>query len=219
MTKIKHLLFDCDGVLVDTEYTAAIKMCEALEKAGVKIDLDHYLKVHSGTTFSAILEHYFADSMSGDDKLALMNCVEAEVAAAVKAVDGIPQLLTELHVQKSVVSNSSIATVKHALEVTGIKNHFANRIFSSEQVPNAKPAPDLYLFAIKSLGLEPQEILVVEDSRTGVKAAVSAGLRVIGFAGASHILPGHEDKLQSLGALQTAANAAKLLDTLNEYLS
>ena len=218
MNKIRHILFDCDGVLVDTEYTAAVKMCEALRDAGASIDLDHYLQVHSGTTFSGILEHYFGNSMSAEDKVTLMNRVEADVAAAVKPVIGIPELLTRLDVNKSVVSNSSIATVEHALDVTRMADFFSNRIFSSEQVPKAKPAPDLYYFTIESLGLRPEEILVVEDSRTGVQAATSAGLSVIGFGGASHIRPGHEEKLQELGAVHTAIDAASLEQVLQSYL-
>lgn len=218
MSKISHLLFDCDGVLVDTEYTAALKMCEALEAKGVKIDLEHYLKVHSGTTFSGILSHYFGDNMPQAEKNELMAKVEAQVAAAVKPVTGIPNLLAQLKIDKSVVSNSSIAAVKHALQVTDMGRYFERRIFSSEQVPMAKPAPDLYLFAIKSLAIKPEEILVIEDSRTGVKAATAAGLKVIGFAGASHILSGHQEKLINLGALQTADKADDLLKLILEKL-
>ena len=219
MNNIKHLLFDCDGVLVDTEYTAAVKMCEALTRAGVDVALDLYLSVHSGTTFSGILEHYFGDSMSYADKQTLMRHVEAEVAQAVKPVLGMPELVSSLAVTKSVVSNSSIATVRHAIEVAGISDFFSDRIFSSEQVPKAKPAPDLYYFAIEALGCLPEEILVIEDSRTGVQAAVAAGLTVIGFAGASHILPGHEEKLLALGASQTANNSGDLRTLIKTYIS
>jgi HAD superfamily hydrolase (TIGR01509 family) len=218
MSKIRHILFDCDGVLVDTEYIAAVKMCEALAEAGIEVKLEHYLRVHSGTTFSAILEHYFADAMDPGHKADLTHMVEAQVAASVKPVPGIAELLPTLDINKSVVSNSSIATVKHALKATAMSNHFDNRIFSSEQVANAKPAPDLYLFAIKSLALEPEEILVVEDSRTGVRAAVDAGLKVIGFTAASHILPGHDEKLMAMGAGQTVPNAVALEELLRTYL-
>ena len=218
MSKTRHILFDCDGVLVDTEYTAAVKMCEALNAAGITIDLDHYLRVHSGTTFSGILEHYFGDTMVQEDKNELMKVVEAQVAEAVKPVPGIPEILTKLDISKSVVSNSSIATVRHALAVSEISHHFSNRIFSSEQVPKAKPSPDLYFFTLKSLGLIPEETLVVEDSRTGVQAAVGAGLKVIGFTGASHILPGHAEKIMALGAEQTTSDADGLLSLLKTYL-
>ena len=218
MSKIKHILFDCDGVLVDTEYTAAIKMCEALEREGMSIDLEHYLREHSGTTFSGILGRYFADSMSDENKHTLMRRVEAEVAAAVRAVPGIPELLPAIKTAKSVVSNSSLETVRHALKVTGIRAYFDGRIFSSEQVPRAKPAPDLYLLAIRSLGLNPQQILVVEDSRTGTQAARAAGLAVIGFAAASHILPGHGEKLLELGAERVAASTDELQSILHSYL-
>ncbi|MEN8249147.1 MAG: HAD family phosphatase [Bacteroidota bacterium] len=210
MNRIKHILFDCDGVLVDTEYIAALKMREALEARGITIDFNSYLQEHSGTTFSAIFEYYFGETMTSEERYELMMKVEDDVAAEVKTITGIPELLRNISKDKSVVSNSSIATVRHALKVTGIQDNFNGRIFSSEQVPNAKPAPDLYLFAIQSLGLQPDEMLVVEDSPAGAKAAVSAGLKVIGFTGASHILPGHDEKLKSLGAVATASNAEEL---------
>lgn len=219
MSKTKHVLFDCDGVLVDTEYTAAIKMCEALKIQGIDVDLDHYLRVHSGTTFTAILEHYFGDSMSSAEKFHLMNQVEGAVAESVKSVKGIPQLLKALEIDKSVVSNSSVATVKHALETTDITQHFDNRIFSSEQVPRAKPAPDLYLLAFKELGFEAEEMLVVEDSLTGAQAAVTAGLKVIGFTGASHILPGHNEKLIEIGVIDIAKNAQSLEKKLTSLIN
>lgn len=157
--------------------------------------------------------------MSLEDKMRVMNKVEDEVAESVKAVEGMPGLLDNLGIDKSVVSNSSIATVSHALATNNLTHHFNNRIFSSEQVPSAKPAPDLYLFAVASLQLAPEEILVVEDSRTGVQAAVYAGLKVVGFTGASHILPGHSEKLIEMGALDTASSAAMLSDKLSILLS
>lgn len=218
MSKIKHILFDCDGVLVDTEYIAALKMQEALETRGVTIDFNSYLQEHSGTTFSAIFDHYFDGTMTSQERYDLMMKVEDEVAAEVKTIKGIPELLRDIEKDKSVVSNSSIATVRHALKATDIQHNFNERIFSAEQVPNAKPAPDLYLFAARSLDLHPDEILVVEDSPAGVKAAVSAGLKVIGFTGASHILPGHAEKLKSLGAIEIAPNSEELGESINSII-
>ena len=217
MNKIKHLLFDCDGVLVDTEYTAAIKMTQALNNLGKSVSVEYFLQNLSGTTFSSIVHYYFNNSLSPSEVLALINRVEDEVAAEVKLIDGVNDLLNSLPLSKSVVSNSSMRTVIHALDVTGIKNHFASKIFSAEFVAQPKPAPDIYLQAIDSLGLSTSEILVVEDSTSGVKAAIAAGLEVIGFIGASHILPGHGDSLLDLGAKHTAASMAELGVILSTY--
>jgi HAD superfamily hydrolase (TIGR01509 family) len=210
MSEVKHLLFDCDGVLVDTEFTAAIKMTQALNNLSVDLSVDYYLQNLSGTTFSSIVHWYFNNSLSEFEVLQIINKVEDEVAAEVKLIDGVADLLADLPVSKSVVSNSSVRTVERALETTGIKRYFFSKIFSSELVKQAKPAPDIYLLAINSLGYNASEIIVVEDSISGAKAALTAGLRVIGFVGASHIQPGHGQRLLDLGVRQIAESMIEL---------
>lgn len=217
MSKVNHLLFDCDGVLVDTEYTAAIKMTQALNNLGIDISVEYYLQNLSGTTFSSIVHRYFNNSLSQSEVLAIINRVEDEVAAKVKLIDGVNELLVSLSANKSVVSNSSVRTVEHALGVTGIKRYFSKKIFSSELVSNPKPAADIYQLAITSLGYRVSEIMVVEDSISGVKAALSAGLKVIGFTGASHILPGHGQKLTDLGVSHIAESMEELGMILTTY--
>lgn len=210
MSKIKHFLFDCDGVLVDTEYDAAIKMTQALTKLGVDVSVEYYFKNFSGTTFSSIVHHYFENSFSHTEVLEIINRVEDEVAAEVKLIEGVQDLLISLPAKKSVVSNSSVQTVEQALTLTGIKGYFSTKIFSAELVKHPKPAPDIYHLAITSLGYNVEEIMVVEDSISGVKAAVSAGLTVIGFTGGSHILPGHGQQLTDLGVSQVAESMEEL---------
>lgn len=211
MSKIEHVLFDCDGVLVDTEYIAAIKMTQALNNLGVDISVDYYLQNLSGTTFSSIVDRYFNNSLSSSDVLRIINRVEDEVAAEVELIDGVKELLKSLPMTKSVVSNSSVRTVEHALTVTGIRKYFLPEIFSSELVKEPKPAPDIYRLAIDSLAYNASEIMVVEDSLSGAKAAISAGLKVIGFVGASHIQPGHGQKLMDLGVSQIAESMIDVL--------
>ena len=217
MNKIKHLLFDCDGVLVDTEYTAAVKMTQALKKLGVIVSVDYYLQNFTGTTFSSIIHHYFQNSFSESKVLEMINRVEDEVTAEVKLIDGVNELLTSLPINKSVVSNSSVRTVEQALTITGISSHFSTKIFSSELVEHPKPAPDIYQLAIASLGYKEEEIMVVEDSISGARAALSAGLTVIGFTGGSHILPGHELQLMDIGVGKIAASMNKLGEILTAY--
>ena len=189
MSKAKYFLFDCDGVLVDTEFTAATKMTQALNNLGVDLSIEYYLKNLSGTTFSSIVHRYFNNTLSPIEVQGITDLVEDEVAEEVKLIDGVNELLLNLSVGKSVVSNSSVRTVEHALKVTGIKRHFSSKIFSSDLVKNPKPAADIYLLAIAVLGYKVSEIIVIEDSISGAKAAISAGLKVIGFTGGSHIQP------------------------------
>jgi HAD superfamily hydrolase (TIGR01509 family) len=219
MNKIKHLLFDCDGVLVDTEYTAAIKMSQALNNLGIDISVEYYLQNLSGNTFSSIVHRYFNNSLSQSSVLEIINRVEDEVAAEVKLIDGVNELLINIPTNKSVVSNSSIRTVEHALNVTGIQRYFSKKIFSSELVKNPKPAADIYQLAITTLGYRVSEIMVVEDSISGAKAALSAGLNVIGFTGASHILQGHGQQLTNLGVRHIAESMTELGIILTSYKS
>jgi HAD superfamily hydrolase (TIGR01509 family) len=219
MSKIQHLLFDCDGVLVDTEFTAAVKMTAALRNLGVEVSVECYLQNLSGSTFSSIVERYVSKSLAEQKVFELIEKVENEVAAEVRLVDGVLELLTNLPIDKSVVSNSSVCTVEHALKVTGIRDFFTKEVFSSELVSKPKPAPDVYQLALATLGYNADEIIVVEDSINGAKAGLAAGLLVVGFAGASHIQPGHGQNLLDLGVNQITANMADLHDILSGYSS
>lgn len=105
----------------------------------------------------------------------------------------------------------------HALEVTGLAKYFSPNIFSSELVSRPKPSPELYQFAVQSLVYHPNEILVIEDSESGVIAARTAGLNVVGFVGASHILPGHEEKLISLGVSSIASTMEELASIISNF--
>ena len=204
------MLFDCDGVLVDTEYIAAIKMTAALKSLGANVSVEYYLENLSGTTFSSIVKRYFADSLVESEVTELINKVEDQVSAEVKLIDGAEAMLRSVEIAKSVVSNSSMRTVKHAIRATGIESYFLPQVFSSELVSNPKPAPDVYNLAIETLPHSPNEIIVIEDSLSGAKAALSAGLTVIGFVGASHILPGHDQQLINMGVKQIATDMVEL---------
>ncbi len=218
MSKINHLLFDCDGVLVDTEYMAAVKMTAALQEMGVRVTLDYYLQNLSGTTFSSIVQRYAEGAMTPEQVIDLITAVEDQVSARVRLIDGVEEMLAGLSIEKSVVSNSSARTVKHALSVTGIDHFFRPQIFSSALVAKPKPAPDIYRHAMATLSLPADEIVVVEDSLSGAKAALAAGLKVIGFTGASHILPGHDTQLRELGVKAVAGNMPELAGLLQAQL-
>ena len=120
-------------------------------------------------------------------------------------------------INKSVVSNSSVRTVEQALSITGISSHFSSKIFSSELVKHPKPAPDIYQSAITSLGFNVEEIIVIEDSIYGARAALAAGLTVIGFTGGSHILPGHRQQLIDIGVSEIAESMEELGEILTAH--
>ncbi len=216
---IKHILFDCDGVLVDTEITAAHVMVEAMQKKGADISVEYYLQNLSGSTFSVILDTYFGSTFSGKEKKEFIHVLEQKIVEKVEAIDGVAEMLKTISLPKSIVSNSEIWQVKEQISRTNIDQFFTGHIFSSELVTNPKPAPDVYNLAVKELGLTKAELLVVEDSLTGAKAALAAGLKVIGFAGASHILPGHAEKMLEIGVTKVAANMFELGVVLKRHTS
>jgi HAD superfamily hydrolase (TIGR01509 family) len=117
-----------------------------------------------------------------------------------KPIPGIVEALDRLTIPYCVASSSQPERIRISLEVTGLLERFAPNIFSAEMVQHGKPAPDLFLYAAKQMGVEPAACLVVEDSAPGIAAAHSAGMRVLAFLGGSHVRqPGYRERLARLG--------------------
>ncbi len=115
------------------------------------------------------------------------------------AIPGIEELLAALPVPRCVASNSHLDRVRHALAVTRLLPLFDPHVFSASQVERGKPAPDLFLFAARQFAAPREHCVVVEDSTVGVKAAVSAGMPVVGFCGGRHCPADHADRLIAAG--------------------
>jgi HAD superfamily hydrolase (TIGR01509 family) len=122
------------------------------------------------------------------------------------AMPGIEAALSGIKSPVCIASSSAPERLQHTLSLVGLFNRFNPHIFSATQVGRGKPAPDLFLFAAKQMGVEPRTCLVVEDSVAGVMAAVDAGMRVIGFTGGSHCRPGHSERLRQAGAAEIINN-------------
>lgn len=217
---IEHILFDCDGVLIDTEIVAAHRFVGRMNDLGIQdLSVDYYLTHHTGSTFMQVLDKYLSATHTLEEQRDIMLAVEQEVADNVVAISGVDEMLKQVSVPKSIVSNSFVQTVRDAVKKVEISHYFTGNIFSSELVANPKPAPDVYILALEKLGLHPDQLLVVEDSLTGARAAMQAGLEVIGFVGASHILPGHDSRLQNLGVTTIARDMNDLGVILHERLA
>ncbi|MEO0472542.1 MAG: HAD-IA family hydrolase, partial [Bacteroidota bacterium] len=147
----------------------------------------------------------------------IMREMEKDFDQMLVPVSGMPELVRTLPLPTSVVSNSQHHHVMRSLDLTGLQSFFS-QTFSKDMVEHGKPAPDLYLLALKSLKLKPTEAMVIEDSEAGVQAAKAAGLEVIGFLGASHISEGHGERLLQKGADHIAENAADLARLLEHRL-
>ena len=197
------ILFDCDGVLVDSEVIASrvlaaeIGACiPALDQtafaAGVFGVTDHDAVRSAEAEFGVRLPDGFVDHVS--------RTIYREILDNVEAVPGAADAVGAVELPTAVVSNSSLDRVRGMLDRTGLRRFFEDRLFSAEAVAQPKPHPDIYLSAAETLDTDPKRCIAVEDSIAGVTAAVAAGMTVIGFLGGGHIQPGHGDRLREAGA-------------------
>lgn len=201
------ILFDCDGVLVDSELIYVDVEREHLARIGLHYDMDEYMERFQGlggTDFWATLDRDhralgkgpLPENFSADLDAATMERINRELSE----IAGIKQLLQNHGGMRAVASSSRLARLVHKLQHTGLYAFFEPHIYSGEQVPNGKPAPDLFLFAAQKLGTDPRFCLVIEDSANGVKAGLAAGMTVWGFVGGGHSHNGHADQLRQAGA-------------------
>lgn len=220
MSAIKHLLFDNDGTIVDSEIIAVRIILRMLKPLGFEMSESEYCQRFPGLLtrdILAIIQSEYRLQLPTDFITKLHEEHNLRFDRELRTVPGMFSLFKNLKTPKSVVSNGSARHVVDCLKRVRLSRALDGRIFSAEQVTRPKPYADLYLFALDELGHAPADVLVIEDSPTGVQAAKAAGLRVIGLLGATHIFPGHEKKLQDTGADYIANNAAELKAVLNKF--
>lgn len=177
------VIFDCDGVLVDSEHLSHQVLHELLLKEGVAISYQETIDRFMGASTSGFLQ-CVSTLCGGIPDGFLSRFRERSLTAFAErltTVPGVKEVLQSLPMPHCVASNGTHLKMQATLGKTGLLERFKNRIFSAEDVTNPKPAPDLFLHAAKALGAEPTDCLVVEDSPTGVLAARAAGMRVVGY--------------------------------------
>ncbi len=200
---IKHVLFDNDGTIVDSEIIAARIMLKLLAQHGLHLkERDYNMRFPGLMTRDIMLALQQEEGFNPppDFIMQLRDEHKTGFHNALRAIRGMPTLFRSLKVPKSMVSNGSIRHVDTCLRKVRLRSALDGHIFSAEQVGKPKPSPDIYLFALEKLGLSPLQTLVVEDSVTGVLSAKSAGIQTIGFLGAAHVFDGHGEKLWEAGA-------------------
>lgn len=210
---IELVIFDCDGVLVDSEPVAARLMVRMLGELGLVTDEATVMRRFVGLDPPAARARIAAEDgielphdYEAGSARRLAEAFEAELAA----FDGVERFLTALDLPFCVASNSGHDRLAATFRIAGLAPLVAGRVFSAEDVARGKPAPDLFLHAAARMGIAPARAVVVEDSVTGVTAARAAGMRVIGFCGGGHVGPDHADRLAALGATTIARTYAEL---------
>jgi HAD superfamily hydrolase (TIGR01509 family) len=209
MTRL--VIFDCDGVLVDSEPIAIQIDVEMLAEVGISMSEQEVIERYVGRSPEVMLaeaearlgrrvpEGWFE---RGEARL------REKYRTELRPVEGITEALAAIDVPVCVASSSGHENLRYKLELTGLYERFAGHIFSAAEVANGKPAPDLFLHAAARMGTEPADSVVVEDSRYGVQAARAAGMDVLGYAGGltpAEVLEGPRtvvfDDMRSLPAL------------------
>ncbi|MCZ4281627.1 HAD-IA family hydrolase [Kiloniella laminariae] len=217
------IIFDCDGVLVDSEVLSSRVVSETLGHYGIRITPDETATRFSGYTDEAI-GHFFAaescpeipENFASIVEEATISCFPNEL----KSLPFVRETLANLNVLFCVASNSRTKRLDLALAATGLDRFFAAECrFSSSLVKNPKPAPELHLLACQKMGVLPEQALVIEDTPTGVTAAVAAGIPVLGYIGASHIAdPAHQkETLLDAGAYAVFEDMRQLQSMLKDY--
>lgn len=183
------VIFDCDGVLVDSEPISIGVLCSVFAAAGHVIDEETAYRLFLGrsmATISKTLAEEFQLTVSQAHLTEIRSSLHARLRSELQPIPGIAEAIDALSMARCVASSSQPERIRLSLEVTGLLDRLEPHIYSATMVENGKPAPDLFLHAAREMGVEPDRCVVVEDSPAGIVAARAAGMRVFGFAGGSH---------------------------------
>jgi HAD superfamily hydrolase (TIGR01509 family) len=213
------LIFDCDGVLVDSEVIAFDVLRQMLATLGKPMSLAECRQRFMGRRTPDVLveiEKELGRPIPADMGARMKALLFERFRHELRPVAGVKDAISHLHGPICVASSSSPERIALSLDATGLAPLFGNHVFSAEQVAEGKPAPDLFLFAAKSMGVAPRDTIVIEDSTAGILAARRAGMAVIGFAGASHADDTLVTALHAAGADAVLTSMADLPGTIEK---
>jgi HAD superfamily hydrolase (TIGR01509 family) len=212
-------VFDCDGVLVDSEIISARVDSELLREFGYEIAPQELAHRFAGFATERIFELVFAEIGRAAPDTIVQRAEEGtdqRLASELEAISGVHEMLDRLEGPRCICSNSRAERLKLSLTRTQLWDRFRPYVFSAREVGEGrgKPAPDVFLHAAREFDTNPAEAIVIEDSVAGVTGAVAAGMRVIGFIGASHTWPEHAEALMDVGATTVIRRLSELPATI-----
>ena len=205
MSEIQLVIFDCDGVLMDSEIVAAAAELEIYKEFGVEMEPAEFAFRFAGKDSALILADMEAElghDLPEETLKKIHANVDAKCSLEARMIEGADVVLDLLDQARCICSNGPQIKMRHMLGRVGLYDKFRPYIFSAKDLdpPAHKPMPDIFHRALEEFSVKPAEALVIEDSIHGISGARSAGTRVIGFTGASHTFPGHADQLIEAGA-------------------
>ncbi len=188
MIKPDLIIFDCDGVLVDSEVLSCRCLSEVLAGYGIAMTADRILDLFLGRSTAAVREHFAAAGQPLPATFAadFAARVRDVFSSALRPIEGVDAVLGDLTIPFCLASSSDVDRVSLSLSLTGLAPRFGRRLYTAQMVARGKPAPDLFLYAASQMQADPRRTLVIEDSISGVQAGRAAGMQVWGFVGGGH---------------------------------
>ena len=214
------VIFDCDGVLVDSEIISCREHARLLTELGYPISADQVFERFLGRATHdtmAEVEAALGRSLPADFIAQLKARMDAAFASSLRAVPHLEAALDALVRPFCVASSGTPDKIATSLRLVGLGHRFAARIFSAVEVARGKPAPDLFLYAAERMGTDPARCVVIEDSVPGVLGAAAAGMTALGYCGGSHCRPDHAAALIAAGAVSSFDDMRQLAQLIEKF--
>ena len=217
------LIFDCDGVLIDSEAIYLDEEFKFLAERGIDVERKWYVREFMAlpitqwrAKLSDLLVQHKCAPLTDDVFNAMKAIVRQRIHDEVEPIAGVDRMLSALAAPACVASSTAAQYLPGKLQRTNLAQFFGESVFSSDLVDNGKPAPDLFLYAAKQMNGTPESAIVVEDSANGVKAGKAAQMFTIGFTGGGHCYDGHNEMLYDAGADLVVGHHDELAQWLRE---
>ena len=213
------VIFDCNGVLVDSEAVATAVLAEAFADVGLTLNAEAIARRFHGrrpAEMFAEIERLAGIALPPNFSSRITAKTLRRIRTELRPIPHVAHALTWLRGLKAVASSSPLDRICTSLHAAGLTRFFGSRLFSASEVAKGKPAPDLYRFAAARMRVDPAECIVVEDSVPGVAASVAAGMTPIGFVGGNHAPGRLASDLVNAGARTVIADMRALKETIAE---
>jgi len=217
--QIELIIFDCDGLVVDSELLANTLAAKLKTQFGFPITAEEHIRKFVGLSNKSPEYLEIFSKLPSNYKEVALKERELLFKDKLNAVENIEYALKNLDINYCLASSGSMDKMDLTLGLTGLKHYFFNKIFSADMVDNGKPSPDVFLYAAKEMKTNPKNCLVIEDSVPGIIAAKAAGMKVLGFDGGSHMLPFMKERIIAQKPDLIFSNMSKLPDIIKQFIA
>lgn len=220
MSGIKAILFDCDGVVIDSEPMGCGALAQAVTEAGRPMSEHEARAIFSGNSARDSRRWMASNGLDAATVFARSDDILFEMfETSVPYIPGIERVLRDFPLKRAICSNSSVLRLELSIGRTPLAAHFGGHVYSAEHVAQPKPAPDLALHACRQLGVDPREAVFIDDNIHGIHCAKEAGCMAVSFVAPSDDRVGHADTLRAAGADHVVNGMSEFHDLLATLLN